>query len=153
MKLKHNPFRLHYEIKSQVKQLPVWYSAMQAVPPAPKPSIQIIPEEAGQFIGKYNSDLGRYCNPKHPIKKKKQFPAYYYKPQEIIYPEDELRELFYAQHPFELHRPRIIVDDEETVWDNIHGTPRQELSGERFVKTNKCDSICIVSKENNRSWT
>jgi hypothetical protein len=107
-KLKHNPFKIHLENRDKV-----WQEAMRLHPPAPKPTRGVVPEQVGQFP--------------QPTK------LYYYKTPEIKYKEDEIRDIFYEQHPFELHRPRQLVEEQVT-WNSIYGTPKVPLSGESVVQ-------------------
>jgi hypothetical protein len=105
-KLKHNPFRLN------PSNQPKWLRAVSLHPPAPKPTRGAIPSKAGMFAA---TEL--------PI----------FSTQEIKYKEDEIRDMFYRQHPFELHRPRSLIEFDVT-WDSIHGTPAVPLSGESVVQ-------------------
>lgn len=58
-------------------------------------------------------------------------------PDQLEYVEDELRRRFYADHPWELARPRILVeskgkDFEKYNWKQIV-QPGKQLDGERYV--------------------
>jgi small subunit ribosomal protein S23 len=60
-----------------------------------------------------------------------------YKPTQITYEEDGLRENFYSDHPWELARPRVILeqdgkDGQKCDWSKIQ-QPSRELNGERLV--------------------
>lgn len=62
-----------------------------------------------------------------------------FQPVEIKYPEDELREEFFGDHPWELARPRIVLendgrDHERYNWSRIE-QPGKQLDGERYVAT------------------
>ncbi|KAG5983306.1 hypothetical protein E4U55_000290 [Claviceps digitariae] len=72
---------------------PPWYNIMASVPPA--------------------ESLVRTVPPRHrmPNPKAKK-PKKVYRPQAIRYPEDALRTTFYKDHPWELARPRIIVESD-----------------------------------------
>lgn len=70
---------------------PVWLKVIERIPPAeiltrPKP----IPH--------------REPNPRQ------RHPRHIFKPQQITHPEDELRRNFFKDHPWELARPRVIVE-------------------------------------------
>jgi hypothetical protein len=106
-KLKHNPFTL-----SMTKEQPKWLKAMRLNPPAPKPMRGVIPSEVGMFGDSQNI---------------------VFKAPEIKYKEDEIRDVFYKQHPFELSRPRELIEY-PVKWDTIHGTPKVPLSGESVVQ-------------------
>ncbi|EGF78639.1 hypothetical protein BATDEDRAFT_33514 [Batrachochytrium dendrobatidis JAM81] len=61
-----------------------------------------------------------------------------YSVPDIVYPEDEIRRVFYKRHPFELDRARCIVEREFSVaveWVDIHGGHALvPLSGESVVQ-------------------
>jgi small subunit ribosomal protein S23 len=62
---------------------PVWHHVIQDVPPPPR--------------------LTR------PVKRQKRYNKY--KPVHITYPEDKLRTEFFSDHPWELARPRVVLED------------------------------------------
>ena len=55
-------------------------------------------------------------------------------PKQITYPEDELRSRFFQDHPWELARPRLVIEDDGVngmeTWNKIRQTGRA-LNGER----------------------
>lgn len=56
----------------------------------------------------------------------------------IQYPEDSIRERFYKEHPFELMRPRMIIEVEEELkernWESIYGGNKNaQVTGEKWV--------------------
>lgn len=58
-----------------------------------------------------------------------------FQPQKISYEEDKLRKEFFKDHPWELARPRLIIEDEgkdsqKTDWSRIQQRTKA-LSGER----------------------
>lgn len=62
-------------------------------------------------------------------------PKKIYRPQRISYPEDALRKIFYKDHPWELARPKIIVetdgkDYQYVDWSKGVRQPGMPLSGE-----------------------
>ena len=70
---------------------------------------------------------------KAPPKKKKA--SKLFQPQQITYEEDMLRKEFFKDHPWELARPRMIIEDDgkdpyRTDWSQIE-QPEKALSGER----------------------
>ncbi|KFY01690.1 hypothetical protein O988_02601 [Pseudogymnoascus sp. VKM F-3808] len=70
------------------------------------------------------------------IKTKK--PSKMYKPTQITYEEDGLRENFYSDHPWELARPRVILeqdgkDGQKCDWSKIQ-QPSRELNGESVIQ-------------------
>ena len=91
---------------------PPWYYAIGAIPPAAiltRP--QAIPHQ-------------------RRAKRSKMF-----KPQQLTYPEDQLRREFFEHHPWELARPRVVTEDDGKdargwEWDSIAPKGRP-LNGER----------------------
>ena len=58
-----------------------------------------------------------------------------FKPQRLEYPEDKLRKEFFAHHPWELARPRVVTEEDgkDAIgwnWDEIQPKGRG-LSGEK----------------------
>ncbi|KAF4984524.1 hypothetical protein FZEAL_300 [Fusarium zealandicum] len=70
---------------------PPWYNIMQSVPPA-------------ETLVRNLSPQHRKANPKATK------PKNLYRPQRILFLEDSLRNTFYKDHPWELARPRIIME-------------------------------------------
>jgi small subunit ribosomal protein S23 len=63
-----------------------------------------------------------------------------FKPQPIEYEEDQLRREFYSDHPWELARPRIVLendgrDGQKCDWSRIQQLGRP-LNGERYGSCN-----------------
>lgn len=59
-----------------------------------------------------------------------------YRPQKIVYEEDELRQTFFKDHPWELARPRILIEQDgndalRLDWSKGLVQPGFPLSGER----------------------
>ncbi len=60
-----------------------------------------------------------------------------FQPQKITYQEDELREAFFGDHPWELARPRLVLendgkDGQRNDWKEIRQSERQ-IDGESLV--------------------
>jgi small subunit ribosomal protein S23 len=67
-------------------------------------------------------------------------PSKMFKPQPIEYEEDQLRREFYSDHPWELARPRIVLendgrDGQKCDWSRIQQLGRP-LNGERYGSCN-----------------
>ncbi len=65
-------------------------------------------------------------------------PSRTFHPQKIVYEEDELRRVFFKDHPWELARPRMMVeldgkDSRRVDWSRGLRQPGMPLSGEWFV--------------------
>lgn len=59
-----------------------------------------------------------------------------FKPLPIVYPEDQLRSDFFGDHPWELARPRLVIEDSGNDakgydWSKIQQKGKQ-LDGERY---------------------
>ena len=72
---------------------PAWYKAVQAIPPA-ESIVRTLPV--------------RHSPPAAATKRRK--PKKVFRPQKIQYVEDTLRSTFFKDHPWELARPRILVE-------------------------------------------
>lgn len=62
-------------------------------------------------------------------------PSKLFRPTKIVYEEDALRRAFFQDHPWELARPRMVIEDdgrdaEKDDWSKIM-QPHKRLSGER----------------------
>lgn len=80
--------------------------------------------------------LVRTVTPRHrmPNPKAKK-PKKLYRPQAISYPEDALRTSFYKDHPWELARPRVVLeldgkDYQHCDWSKGLRQPGVPLTGE-----------------------
>ncbi|KAI0116440.1 mitochondrial ribosomal protein [Nemania sp. FL0031] len=101
-------------------QKPIWYDVIQSIPPS--------------------ETLTRPFPPQHKIPNPKvRRPSRLYQPQQLVYEEDALRRQFYKDHPWELARPRVIVeldgrDAERYDWSKGLHQPGLPLSGESVVQ-------------------
>jgi len=100
---------------------PSWYNTVGTIPP-------------GEIITRTQPVRFRNVVTKKGLKK----PSKMFLPQKIVYEEDRLRNEFYADHPWELARPRIILeqdgrDGEKRDWSRIEqrGKP---LDGESVIQ-------------------
>lgn len=95
---------------------PPWYSVLYNHPPA-------------ETITRTPAVKLRDANPKQ------KKPRNVYRPQQITFPEDALRQTFYKDHPWELARPRMILemdgkDSYNLDWSKGVRQPGMALSGE-----------------------
>lgn len=83
---------MNHRIFPNVKvQQPVWYKVVESIPPS--------------------ETLVRPIPPQHKTPNPKtRRPSRLFQPQELVYEEDELRSTFYQDHPWELARPRMIIE-------------------------------------------
>lgn len=98
---------------------PPWLNIVSSVPPS-ETLIRPIPTQHTEFSGS----------------KKVKKPRNIYRPQKIVYLEDTLRTAFYKDHPWELARPRIILesdgrDSQHCDWSKGVRQPGIALTGER----------------------
>ncbi|KNE56586.1 hypothetical protein AMAG_17937 [Allomyces macrogynus ATCC 38327] len=131
-----------------IDRLPAWHGAMRLVPPtAPLPRAVCQTNVAGRqpFEAKlkgdklvhYEQQIASLFTPatKRSSNAAKHLRTKRLRPQPIVYPEDRLRERFYRDHPFELVRPKTLV---ETVPQSAdYSKPlhlRQNMSGEDVIQ-------------------
>ncbi|CAG8643910.1 18617_t:CDS:2, partial [Acaulospora morrowiae] len=105
------------------KTPPVWYPVMKAYPPGP--SILRSPLQFQKTSLRENNK-----------RKVKHLKTKVSKPQPIEFPEDKLRRRFYKDHPYELLRPQVLIENEspiedEILLDNIHPS---RVNGESVIK-------------------
>ncbi|KAI5456538.1 mitochondrial ribosomal protein S25 [Mariannaea sp. PMI_226] len=99
---------------------PPWYGIMTSVPPA--------------------ETLVRTVSPRHSKNDiRAKTPKNLFRPKKIVYIEDRLRQVFYKDHPWELARPRIILeldgkDHQRCDWGKGLRQPGVPLSGESVVQ-------------------
>lgn len=74
---------------------PPWYTTIGSVPP-------------GEILTRIQPTQHRELKP-HPKARK---PSKLFRPQFLEYEEDQLRKEFYKDHPWELARPRIILEND-----------------------------------------
>ncbi|RDA85502.1 hypothetical protein CP532_2173 [Ophiocordyceps camponoti-leonardi (nom. inval.)] len=96
-------------------QRPPWFNVMHSVPPA--------------------ETLVRTISPQHGAKRTRNL----YRPQQMVFLEDKLRNVFYKDHPWELARPRVIAetdgkDYQRCDWSKGVQQPGMALSGECVVQ-------------------
>lgn len=101
-----------------LNQLPPWYKAMRAIPPTEIMTRTLPPQHQER---KLNSRVRK--------------PSKMFKPVQLEYEEDRLRKEFYSDHPWELARPRIMLENDgkdglRCNWSRIQQRGRP-LNGER----------------------
>lgn len=98
-------------------QKPVWYHVIESIPPSEVLTRPLPPQHKAP-------------NPR--VRKASRL----FQPQHIVYEEDELRSQFYRDHPWELARPRMIIetdgkDAQRYDWSKGLRQPGMPLCGER----------------------
>jgi small subunit ribosomal protein S23 len=107
-------------IESQsIRQPPPWYKTIGSIPPS-------------EILTRTLPAQHRESRPNTRTRK----PSKMFKPQLLEYEEDQLRKEFYGDHPWELARPRIILEDDgkdgqRCDWSRIQ-QPGRSLNGERY---------------------
>ncbi|RYP34705.1 hypothetical protein DL767_004151 [Monosporascus sp. MG133] len=112
---------MNHRIFPRVKvQEPVWYKVVESIPPS--------------------EILTRPYPPQHKEHNPKARRASrLFQPQQLVYEEDELRRQFYKDHPWELARPRMIIemdgkDAQRYDWSRGLRQPGMPLCGECVVQ-------------------
>ncbi|CCH59422.1 hypothetical protein TBLA_0B05960 [Henningerozyma blattae CBS 6284] len=127
-----------------IKKPPVWYDVVAATPPSKKftrepkfinPSTNKRTVEFKPLKDYLNRTTGLYKTRANSIDKKNAVSSLYKIPK-LTYIEDKLRKLFYEQHPWELTRPKIVMENHGEVtydWSRLLqlGKP---LDGESVVQ-------------------
>jgi len=118
------PLRLHQTANQllaseRISSLPNWYGVICAIPPA-QTLVRTQPLQHSQ-------------RPWTRTKARKA--SKLFQPTKIGYEEDKLRRNFFSDHPWELARPRVILENdgkdyEENDWSRM-SQPGRGLSGER----------------------
>lgn len=101
-----------------ISQAPPWYKTIGSIPPS-------------EILTRTQPPQHQETNSKVRTRK----PSKMFKPQPIEYEEDRLRREFYSDHPWELARPRIVLendgrDGQRCDWSRIQ-QPGRPLNGER----------------------
>lgn len=94
--------------------IPPWYNAVGKIPPS-----QILVRPPLQGAAKRGNKASRL-----------------FKPVEITYDEDNLRQDFFHDHPWELARPRQVLEEDGKDYQRLHWSqieqPGKPLDGERL---------------------
>ena len=111
-----------------ISQAPPWHQVIVTTPPA--------------------ENLIRKITPRHKAPNQKLTkPKHLYRPQIIAYREDALRRDFFKDHPWELARPRVIVegdgkDYQHRDWSTGLRQPGLPLCGESYVFPTRIPLLC-----------
>jgi small subunit ribosomal protein S23 len=98
-----------------LKRAPVWLPVVQAIPPGPsiirsqQPNINLTAQTPAEQAAQSTSSPVHRASLRHKQKHLRTRPP---RPQAIVYPEDRLRRQFYKDHPFELSRPKVLVEND-----------------------------------------
>ncbi|PRT54081.1 37S ribosomal protein S25, mitochondrial [Wickerhamiella sorbophila] len=138
---------------------PAWYKVVLANPPTHQllPKLRKLKEyvEVARAQPEVNTRTGMYTT---RIKAKFNTRAgHLYKLSKIEYPEDKIRRLFYTNHPWEMARPRNMIENSgrsvaDCDWSNMR-QPTLRLSGENVVqRTLWLASQPAYMKEHGKDW-
>jgi small subunit ribosomal protein S23 len=102
---------------NRISHQPPWYQAVAEVPPG-----ETLVRPVHRFEAR-----GR--------NRKTKAPSRMFRPMNITYPEDKLRREFFGDHPWELARPKTLLEDsgndaKHWSWDKLEQTGKP-LDGER----------------------
>jgi small subunit ribosomal protein S23 len=121
------PLRVHQAATQllqtgRIRTPPSWYDVVAAIPPT-QVLVRTLPVE--QYDRKPSASKAK------ATKK----PSKMFRPQKISHKEDSLRRQFFGDHPWELARPRIVLendgkDSQRWDWSRI-SQPSRRLDGER----------------------
>ncbi|KAK3297845.1 37S ribosomal protein S25, mitochondrial [Chaetomium fimeti] len=110
-------------VEGKPNPVPMWVKAVRHIPPAevltrPYPIQHTEPKDRGRAA---------------------QRPRNLFRPTAIVHPEDELRQNFYRDHPWELARPKLVLeldgqDARHRNWARGLRQPGMALSGESVVQ-------------------
>lgn len=104
-----------------ITQEPPWYNVLGRFPP-------------GEFMTRNLPIQHKVQSKRSPNTRK---PSKMFRPQEIVYEEDNLRRQFYSDHPWELARPRIVLETDGKDWQKYDWSHIEQvekpLDGERCL--------------------
>lgn len=108
-----------YIVGGSLQEKPVWYDVLHNIPPS---EIMVRTRPA-------------QVNPP----KRLRVPHKTFRPQQLVFPEDALRRRFFKDHPWELARPRLIIENDGTDsrsfdWSKGLRQPGLPLCGECVVQ-------------------
>ncbi|GME97601.1 unnamed protein product [[Candida] boidinii] len=122
-----------------VSKQPAWYKVLAYHPP----KTDIVKKINTQALRDIKSKEDQLSNPTVSLYKTRikpsQFKSDILKPQKLKFIEDELRNLFYKQHPWELADPKSIIENDKTIetsnfnWNSIIQL-NKKLDGESVVQ-------------------
>ncbi|KAF7721736.1 mitochondrial ribosomal small subunit component [Apophysomyces ossiformis] len=123
-----------------IKEPPLWLPVLQAIPPGPSiirsqnPEVNISAQTALEKEWTVKDTLTPARHKQKHLKTRAP------RPRAIVYPEDRLRKQFYKDHPFELAKPKILVEDDSGLNRTdfsqllLPGMDPNEIDGETVIK-------------------
>ncbi|KAG0056925.1 mitochondrial ribosomal small subunit component [Gryganskiella cystojenkinii] len=133
-----------------IRNPPVWYAATTLTPPSPTflrerdPSganaKAQLPFEAAAEKANGQKTVSSQQLPSRSSRSQKHLRWKSERPKTIVYPEDRLRRKFYEDHPFELRRPRCLIetngDGTRRSWETLlqKGKSIADITGEDVIQ-------------------
>ncbi|ORX46782.1 hypothetical protein DM01DRAFT_1410500 [Hesseltinella vesiculosa] len=125
-----------------IKDAPVWLPVLKTIPPGPsiirtRPHNDNINAQSAAEMELMSQQQPTKSSIRHKQKNLRTKPP---RPQPIVYPEDRLRRQFYKDHPFELSRPKVLVEGDSgknrTDFTQLllPGMRLNEIDGEAVIK-------------------
>jgi small subunit ribosomal protein S23 len=107
----------------RIRFQPPWYEIMGQLPPS---------ETLVRPVHRFEE-----TNKAQRSRRGRRKPSKMFQPIELDYPEDKLRKAFFNDHPWELARPKVVMeetgnDSKHWDWSHIH-QPGKKLDGDRLV--------------------
>ncbi|KAL0088489.1 mitochondrial ribosomal protein S25 [Phycomyces blakesleeanus] len=98
-----------------LKKAPVWLPVLQSIPPGPSiiraqhhNPIEVAALDESKEAFRQSNTRNTVAATRHKQKHLRTKPP---RPVAIVYPEDKLRRQFYRDHPYELARPKVLVEN------------------------------------------
>ncbi|KAJ3412280.1 mitochondrial ribosomal small subunit component [Chytridiales sp. JEL 0842] len=123
-----------------------WFPAVSLHPPGPAPLPYVVPTEVGHFTPPTNPTTPPSEQTFKRVKPSQLKPVYTTQPPTITYPEDTLRQRFYKLHPFELLRPRSLVETEESILEAIEQGEQGGKAGKEWDEQAKVSGESVVQR-------
>ena len=124
----------------KIKKLPQWVDAIGDIPPSETiirnrpPQHQLVRQRLKTVAGSSQPEVVFEVQEKRRKPKK---PSRLFQPVELKYEEDQLRQEFFRDHPWELARPRLLLETTGKDFKNYDWSRLQQrgkrLDGERWV--------------------
>ncbi|KAJ5759727.1 37S ribosomal protein S25 [Penicillium odoratum] len=125
----------------KINKLPQWVDVVGDIPPS-EVLVRHLPQQhqlVRQRVKSDDSKAGRHTEFEVvQTRRKSKKPSRLFQPVQLRYEEDELRKQFFKDHPWELARPRVLVestgkDHESYNWKHLQ-QPGRRLDGESVVQ-------------------
>ena len=123
----------------KIRKSPCWVDIVADIPPAQvlirnqTQQHPVVRQRVKTVAGKPQPQVIIESQPSRPVKSKKV--SRMFQPLEIHYEEDQLRKEFFRDHPWELARPRVILENDGKDHERYDWTKLQQrgkrLDGER----------------------